>query len=81
VGVGGSPRNGRRASGLAAPRLVVRQGVQRSLADLPQAPLDALRAGLKKIETERPEGLPPFCGGYVGYLGWPAAAWTEPPRK
>jgi len=75
--VGGSPRNGRHASGLAAPRLVVRQGAQRSPADLPKAPLDALRAGLKKIETERPEGLPPFCGGYVGYLGWPAAAWTE----
>jgi anthranilate synthase component 1 len=23
------------------------------------------------------EGLPPFCGGYVGYLGWAAAGWTE----
>jgi anthranilate synthase component I len=21
--------------------------------------------------------LPPFCGGYVGYLGWGAASWSE----
>ena len=26
---------------------------------------------------ERRDDLPPFCGGYVGYLGWPASAWTE----
>jgi len=25
----------------------------------------------------RDPGLPPFCGGYVGYLGWASAGWSE----
>ncbi len=29
------------------------------------------------MQTGRVEGLPPFCGGYVGYLGWGSAAWSE----
>src|SRR5712691_6392452 len=65
VGVGG------------APRLVVQQGVQRALPHLPEEPLDALRAALEEARMERAPGLPPFCGGYVGYLGWPAASWSE----
>jgi anthranilate synthase component 1 len=77
VGVGGSPRDGRRATGLAAPRIVVRNGAQRSLSHLPEKPLEAIRAALEEARIERIEGLPPFCGGYVGYLGWPAAAWSE----
>jgi hypothetical protein len=24
-----------------------------------------------RIGKKRVPGLPPFCGGYVGYLGWP----------
>jgi anthranilate synthase component 1 len=77
VGVGGSPRDGRRASGLAAPRLTVRQGAQRALPQLPEDPLEAIRAALLEARCERVADLPPFCGGYVGYLGWPAAAWSE----
>ena len=40
-------------------------------------PLDRLRTALQVDAYQRREDLPPFCGGYVGYLGWPAAAWTE----
>ena len=40
-------------------------------------PLEALRKALEVEQTERVEGLPPFCGGYVGYLGWGSAAWSE----
>ncbi|HZX94319.1 MAG TPA: anthranilate synthase component I family protein [Myxococcales bacterium] len=40
-------------------------------------PLARLRAALEQEKTERVEGLPPFCGGYVGYLGWASAAWSE----
>jgi anthranilate synthase component 1 len=40
-------------------------------------PLNALRAALAEDAYDRDESLPPFCGGYVGYLGWPAAGWTE----
>ncbi|MGZ6143667.1 MAG: hypothetical protein ACXWLM_10020, partial [Myxococcales bacterium] len=39
--------------------------------------LDTLRAALAEDAYERREDLPPFCGGYVGYLGWPAARWSE----
>jgi anthranilate synthase component 1 len=40
-------------------------------------PLESLRAALREEETEPAPGLPPFCGGYVGYLGWAAARWSE----
>ena len=40
-------------------------------------PLEALRAALREAATERDPFLPPFCGGYVGYLGWAAAGWSE----
>jgi anthranilate synthase component 1 len=41
------------------------------------APLEKLRRALEEERAERVEGLPPFCGGYVGYLGWASAAWSE----
>ena len=101
VGVGGSLRDGRRALGLAAPRLTVRSGKVRTgpqaglealfekprgsaksgnratTAALSEQPLDMLRAALRAIEVPRDESLPPFCGGFVGYLGWGAAGWSE----
>ncbi len=40
-------------------------------------PLETLRAALRAEETERAADLPPFCGGYVGYLSWAAAGWSE----
>jgi len=42
-----------------------------------ERPLETLRQALETEHTERVEGLPPFCGGYVGYLGWASAAWSE----
>ena len=33
-------------------------------------PLQVLRASLQVLRTERPEGLPPFVNGFVGYLGY-----------
>ena len=80
VGVGGAPRNGRRSSEMAASRLTIRAGrpVRTALtADLPPQPLEALRGALQSIECDRDPELPPFCGGFVGYLGWAAAAWSE----
>ena len=44
---------------------------------LPEQPLDAIRAAVRSMSCERDPGLPPFCGGFVGYLGWAAGAWTE----
>jgi anthranilate synthase component 1 len=40
-------------------------------------PLEALRGALEEIRSEKSPDLPPFCGGYVGYLGWAAAGWSE----
>ena len=80
MGVGGAPRNGRRSEALAAPRLTIRGGrpLESALtADLPQQPIEALRAALQSIACERDPALPPFGGGLVGYLGWGAAAWSE----
>ncbi len=33
-------------------------------------PIDALRATLRLLESERIEGMPPLTGGMVGYLGY-----------
>ncbi|HWE23198.1 MAG TPA: anthranilate synthase component I family protein [Myxococcales bacterium] len=80
VGVGGAPRNGRRSATAASSRLTIRAGrpvASAFSAGLPQHPLEALRASLQSIACERDATLPPFCGGFVGYLGWPAAAWSE----
>jgi anthranilate synthase component I len=82
VGVGGGQRDGRRAHRNPAPRLTFRRG-RHAVAPLPgfpsfsEPPLEALREALESIGCDRPEGLPPFCGGFVGYLGWAAAAWSE----
>jgi anthranilate synthase component 1 len=40
-------------------------------------PLLQLRMALAAEAAPHPAGLPPFCGGYVGFLGWPAASWSE----
>jgi len=40
-------------------------------------PLETLRRALEAERAERSEGLPPFTGGYVGYLGWGSAGWSE----
>ena len=74
VGVGGG------REGDPAPTLTIRGGRPDALAGfprLPERPLEALREALHSIACERPDALPPFCGGFVGYLGWAAAAWTE----
>jgi len=78
VGVGGG-RDGRRGRD-PAPRLTIRAGRADSLpgfGPLPSAPAEALREALASMSCERSDALPPFCGGFVGYLGWPASAWTE----
>jgi len=33
-------------------------------------PLDVLRESLRVLRTDRPDGLPPFVNGFVGYLGY-----------
>jgi anthranilate synthase component 1 len=40
-------------------------------------PIESLRTALREEETKPAPGLPPFCGGYVGYLSWAAAGWSE----
>jgi anthranilate synthase component 1 len=39
--------------------------------------LGELEQALAAAESAREESLPPFCGGYCGYLGWSAAGWSE----
>ena len=36
----------------------------------PRPPLDSLRALIAESRMELPDGLPPMCGGLVGYLGY-----------
>ena len=57
--------------GNGAPRLTFAGGERKV------PPLEALRTALASIQSEKPADLPPFCGGYVGYLGWAAAGWSE----
>jgi anthranilate synthase component 1 len=40
-------------------------------------PLEALRALLGSIAAPPTPGLPPFTGGFAGYLGWGAARFSE----
>jgi len=54
--------------GTGETRLSLRQQAQ---------PLETLRRALEAERAERIEGLPPFTGGYVGYLGWGSAGWSE----
>ncbi len=63
--------------GGGARRLTFRGGAVVDSTGLPAAPLAALRESLANIASPRDPSLPPFCGGYVGYLGWAAAAWSE----
>jgi len=55
----------------------VEQEGRRSFLEAEQ-PLDALREVLDQFQFVRPEGLPPFVGGLVGYLGYGAVRWFEP---
>jgi len=43
----------------------------------PGGPLDDLRRTLEAIAIPRAPGLPPFCGGLAGYLGWASSRWSE----
>jgi len=54
--------------GTGEARLSLRQQAQ---------PLQTLRRALEEVQAQRVEGLPPFTGGYVGYLGWGSAGWSE----
>ena len=47
--------------------------------DVPRAgdPLEALRATVDLLRTDRPEGLPPLTGGMVGYLSYDAVRRWE----
>jgi len=78
VGVGGG-RDGRRGAE-PAPRLTIRGGRPETISGFPQLPgqpLEALREALASIACDRTDALPPFCGGFAGYLGWAAATWSE----
>jgi anthranilate synthase component 1 len=44
---------------------------------LPEAPLDALDVLNERWTSGHPEGLPPFLGGLVGYIGWDAVRELE----
>ncbi|TMB32183.1 MAG: anthranilate synthase component I family protein [Deltaproteobacteria bacterium] len=57
--------------GNGAPRLTFAAGTRST------HPLEALRTALEDMQSEKPADLPPLCGGYVGYLGWAAAGWSE----
>ena len=78
MGVGGG-RDGRRGAE-PAPRLTIRGGRPETISGFPQLPgqpLEALREALASIACDRTDALPPFCGGFAGYLGWAAATWSE----
>ena len=78
MGVGGG-RDGRRGAE-SAPRLTIRGGRPETISGFPQLPgqpLEALREALASIACDRTDALPPFCGGFAGYLGWAAATWSE----
>ncbi len=43
----------------------------------PEAPLDVLRSLLRRWRGVRPQGMPLFCGGAVGFFGYEAAHCFE----
>ncbi len=45
--------------------------------DEAQAPLHSLAEALAAMTIPRVPGLPPFCGGLAGYLGWGAVRFCE----
>ena len=57
--------------------ITVEQEGRRSFFEAEQ-PIDALRGLLNEYRFVRPEGLPPFLGGLVGYFGYGAVRWFEP---
>ena len=40
-------------------------------------PLEALREEIAKVKVAKPEGLPPFVGGAVGYAGYDTVRYVE----
>ncbi|MGL4514339.1 MAG: anthranilate synthase component I [Lacipirellulaceae bacterium] len=40
-------------------------------------PLEALRAEVGRVRVVRPEGLPPFVGGAIGYAGYDTVRYVE----
>ena len=40
-------------------------------------PLEALREEIEKVRVAKPEGLPPFVGGAVGYAGYDTVRYVE----
>lgn len=40
-------------------------------------PLEALRAEVGKVSVAKPEGLPPFVGGAIGYAGYDTVRYVE----
>ena len=66
--------------GVGTERLTIRGGRASGAfgaARLPEGPLQALRAALARQAAPRADGLPPFCGGLAGYLGWGACRFNE----
>lgn len=58
-----------------------RRGVVRC-RDGVKNPLDELRETVNACRAYRPEGLPPFCGGAVGYVGYDAVrCFEDVPRE
>jgi anthranilate synthase component 1 len=68
--------------GSGVSRFTVRGGVvedaqARAQSGSPGSPLEALRTRLQQIAIPHAPGLPPFCGGLAGYLGWATSRWSE----
>ncbi len=40
-------------------------------------PLDTLRAEVSRVRVAKPEGLPPFVGGAIGYAGYDTVRYVE----
>jgi anthranilate synthase component 1 len=57
--------------------LSIREG-RRTRTVLEERPLEGLRALLRERRPVACAGLPPFTGGFVGYLSFAAATWFEP---
>ena len=58
-------------------RFELTENGRRSSGEVEGDPLEVLRSSLRKRRFVRAPGLPPFAGGWVGYLGWAAVSWFE----